>query len=136
MATEIAFMWFCEPWRRRVGPERLVMLGGVAALVRWTAFAFSPPLWLLFPLQALHALSFAAVFMGGLKLIERTAPPGSASAAQTISSAFAGGLVIGLVTVGAGPLFDTFGALGYLSMSAVALVGLAGAWGLAREARR
>jgi len=60
VAVEIAFMWFLEPWRRRVGAEALVMIGGAAALVRWTAFAFAPPLWLLFPLQALHALSFAA----------------------------------------------------------------------------
>lgn len=134
VTAEIAFMWFCEPWRRRIGPERLVMLGGVAAAIRWTAFAASPPLWLLFPLQILHAFSFAAVFMGGLKLIERTAPPHSASAAQTISSA-AGGLAIGLVTLGVGPLFDAFGARGYLSMSLVALVGLGGAAWMARTAR-
>lgn len=131
VAVEIGFMWFCEPWRRRVGPEAMVLIGGLAALVRWTAFAFSPPLWLLFPLQGLHALSFAAVFMGSLQLIERSAPPSSASAAQSISSATSGGLIIGLATLSSGPLFDAVGVYGYLAMSLLALLGVLGAWRLA-----
>lgn len=43
VAVEIAFMWFLEPWRRRIGPRRLLVIGGLAALVRWTAYAFAPP---------------------------------------------------------------------------------------------
>lgn len=136
VAVEIAFMWFLEPWRRRVGPETLVVIGGVAAVVRWTAFAFAPPLWLLFPLQALHALSFAAVFMGALQLIERHAPARNASAAQTISSAVSGGLVIGLATLASGPLFDAARERGYLGMSLLALLGLAGAWRLTVAGRK
>ncbi|MDP1738567.1 MAG: MFS transporter [Caulobacter sp.] len=135
VVVEIGFMWFLEPWRRRVGAEALVMMGGVAALVRWTAFAFAPPLWLLFPLQALHALSFAAVFMGSLQLIERNAPAHTASAAQTISSAVSGGLFIGLATLASGPLFDAVGERGYLGMSLLALLGLLGAWRLSLAGR-
>lgn len=136
VAAEIGFMWFLEPWRKRVGAETLVMIGGLAALVRWTAFAFSPPLWLLVPLQGLHALSFAAVFMGSLQLIERNAPPHSASAAQTISSAVSGGLFVGLATLASGPLFDAVGARGYLGMSLLAVLGLLGAWRLTRALPR
>ena len=136
VAAETAFMWFLEPWRRRVGPEKLLIIGGVAALIRWTAFAFSPPLWLLFPLQALHALSFTATFMGSLPLIERLAPRESASAAQTLSSALSGGLLIGLATILSGPLLDAFGPQGYLAMSALTLVGLTGAVLVLRRAPR
>jgi PPP family 3-phenylpropionic acid transporter len=136
VVVEIAFMWFLEPWRRRVGAEALVMIGGVAALVRWTAFAFVPPLWLLFPLQALHALSFAAVFMGSLQLIERNAPAHTASAAQTISSAVSGGLFIGLATLASGPLFDAVAERGYLGMSLLAVLGLLGAWRLSLAGSR
>ena len=49
VTAEIVFMWFLEPWRRRIGPRNLLMLGGAAAVVRWSALAFSPPLWALFP---------------------------------------------------------------------------------------
>ena len=124
VVLEVAFMWFAEPWRRRVRPEMMVAVGGLAALVRWTAMAFSPPLWLLFPLQGLHSLSFTATFLGSLALIERYAPPHAASAAQTISSALAGGLFIGLATLASGPLFDAFGPFGYLGMTAMTLAGL------------
>lgn len=134
VAMEVAFMWFLEPWRRRMGPERLVIIGGLAAVVRWTALAFSPGPWLLFPLQALHAFSFAAVFMASLQLIERSAPAHSASAAQTISSSLAGGLFIGLATLASGPLYDAVGPRGYLAMAALAAVGLVFAVRLARGA--
>ena len=41
VAVEVCFMWFAEPWRRKVGPERLLVLGGAAAVIRWTALALS-----------------------------------------------------------------------------------------------
>jgi PPP family 3-phenylpropionic acid transporter len=127
VAVEIGFLWFMEPWRNRIGPERLLLLGGLGAVVRWTAFAFSPPVWLLFPLQALHTLTFTATFIAGLQLIQRLAPPQSASAAQTISSALSGGLLIGLATLASGALYDAVGAKGYLAMAALGAFGLIGA---------
>jgi len=127
VATEIAFMWFLEPWRRRVGPRNLLMLGGAAAVLRWTALAFSPPLWMLFPLQALHALSYAATFLASLLLVESLSTPRTASAAQALNSALSGGVLSGLATMASGPLFDRFGAGGYLLMSAMCVAGLAGA---------
>jgi PPP family 3-phenylpropionic acid transporter len=127
VATEVAFLWFGEPIRRRIGPERLLILGGVGAVVRWTAFAFSPPVWLLFPLQTLHALSFTSTFVASLLLVERMSPPGSASAAQSLNAALYSGVLIGLATIASGPLYDHFGPLGYLAMSGLAAVGLIGA---------
>jgi PPP family 3-phenylpropionic acid transporter len=126
VGVEVAFLWFGEAWRRRVGPERLLILGGMGAVARWTAFAFSPPVWLLFPLQALHALSFTATFIASLQLVERLSPPESASAAQSLNAALYSGVLIGAATIVSGPLFDRFGAFGYLAMSVLAAVGLAG----------
>lgn len=135
VAVEVCFMWFAEPWRRRMGPERLLVLGGIAAVVRWTAYAFAPPLWALFPLQMLHALTFAASFMASLRLIERLAPPQSASAAQAINSALSAGFMLGAGSLAAGPLFDAFGTKGYLAMAAMGALGLTGAIVLARRAK-
>ena len=136
VAVEVCFMWFAEPWRRKVGPEALLVLGGAAALLRWTAYAFAPPLWLLFPLQALHALTFAASFMASLRLIERLSPPESASAAQAINSALSAGFMLGVGTLAAGPLFDAFGTRGYLAMAAMGGLGLIGALRLTRRVGR
>ncbi|MBW8812392.1 MAG: MFS transporter [Caulobacterales bacterium] len=127
VAAEVAFMWFFEPWRRRVGPRNLLLLGGSAAIVRWSALAFTPPLWLLFPLQTLHVLSYAATFLASLQLVERLSTPRNASAAQAINSALSGGVLSGLATMASGPLFDRFGAKGYLLMAAICVAGLIGA---------
>jgi PPP family 3-phenylpropionic acid transporter len=127
VAVEIGFMWFLEPWRRRLGPRNLLTLGAVAAVVRWSALAFAPPLPLLFPLQALHALSYAATFMASVQLAERLSSPRNASAAQTVNSALSSGLIYGFATLASGWLFDRYGAHGYLLMSAMSVAGLIGA---------
>ena len=127
VAVEIGFMWFMEPWRRAIGPRRLLVIGGVAAVVRWTALAFSPPLWALFPLQALHTLTFAATFLASLQLVERLSTSDNASAAQTINSSLSGGLLAGLATIASGWLYDRTGAQGYLLMASMSALGLIGA---------
>jgi PPP family 3-phenylpropionic acid transporter len=130
VAVEIGFLWFMEPWRRKIGPRHLLVLGGVAALVRWTGLAMAPPLWLVFPLQALHALSYCATFIASLQLTERLSTPANASGAQLVNSALSGGMLSGLATMAAGVLFDHWGARGYLAMTAMSLVGLVGAFRL------
>jgi PPP family 3-phenylpropionic acid transporter len=131
VVVEIAFMSLMEPWRRRVGPERLLILGGLGAMLRWSALAFSPSLALCFGLQALHALSFTTTFLASLQLIERLSPPHSASAAQTLNASLATGLLMGLATMASGPLFDAVGAKGYFAMTGMAGAGVVGACVLA-----
>ena len=130
VTAEIIFLWFLEPWRRRIGPRNLLVLGGVAAVVRWSALALSPPLWALFPLQTLHALSYAATFFASLLLVEQLSTPRNASAAQAINSALSGGVLSGIATVISGWLFDRVGAQGYVLMSAMSVAGLVGAFRL------
>lgn len=127
VGAELVFLWFMEPWRRRFGPRNLLVLGGVAALIRWMALAFSPPLWLIFPLQALHTFTYAATFLASLLLVERLSTPANASAAQTINSALSGGMLMGVATIGSGWLFDVAGAKGYLAMAGMSVLGLIGA---------
>ncbi len=127
VVAEIVFMWLSGPISRRLGPAGLLALGAVLAIIRWFAYAFSPPLWALMLLQTMHAGSFMMAWMASLQFAERFAPPESASAAQMLNSAIPTGLMIGLATLASGPLFDAFGAGGYLAMAAMAGVGLVGA---------
>ena len=124
VAAEILFLWFLP--RERIRPLQLVLIGGAASVLRWTLMAFAPPALLLFPLQALHAFTFAATFVGGLRLVQQLCRPDQATAAQTLSASLSGGLFIGLATLVSGPLFDRYGASGYLAMSTMAAVGLLG----------
>ena len=135
VTVEIVFLWFLEPLRRRAGPRRLLAIGGAAAVLRWTILAFSPPLWALFPLQALHALSYAATFLASIQLVQSLSTPRNASAGQAINSALSGGVLSGLATMASGWLFDHYQAHGYLLMAAMALAGTIGAlrlFGMAR----
>lgn len=133
--VEIGFMWVVEPWRRRVGigPWLMLSIGAGAAVVRWTAMAFAPPLWVLWPLQTLHALSFAATYLAGVQIIERLSPADNHTAAQTLSSVVSAGVLIGLATAASGPLYDAHGLKGYLAMAALAATG--GLAGLVLQAR-
>ncbi|MDQ8028543.1 MAG: MFS transporter [Brevundimonas sp.] len=135
VVVEVALMWLFEPWRRRVGvgPWLLLAVGSAAAVLRWTAMAFAPPLWMLWPLQALHALTFAATFLAGVQLVERLAPRDSQTAAQTLSSVLSAGVLIGLATLASGPLYDRFGAGGYGAMAALSLAGLLATLSLRRK---
>jgi len=135
VGAEIAFMWFLEPFRRRAGPRNLLVLGGAAAAVRWTAFALGPPLWLLFLLQTLHGLTYAATFLASLQLVQRLASPKNASAAQAVNSALSGGLISGAATMASGWLYDRYGVGGFLLMSAMGIAGLLGALRLYGERR-
>lgn len=135
VVVEIALMWLFEPWRRRVGigPWTLLVIGAGAAIVRWTVMAFAPPLWMLWALQGLHALSFAATFLAGLQIVERLAPRDSQTAAQTLSSVLSAGVLIGVATAVSGPLYDNFGAGGYGAMAVMAAIGLFAALPLRRR---
>ncbi|MCG8440533.1 MAG: MFS transporter, partial [Caulobacterales bacterium] len=50
-------------WTERMDPAVLMMIGGLAGLVRWAGLAFDPALPIAFALQSLHGGTFAATFV-------------------------------------------------------------------------
>jgi len=124
VGVEVLFLLALPLIERRMQPEALLVWGGTAAVLRWVLMALSPPLLALWPIQALHALSFAAVHVGALRLVLREAPDEVMGLAQTLYAALASGLLIGLATIGSGFLYDAFGGAGYWAMAALAGVGV------------
>ena len=110
VAVEVVFLWFGAGLQGRLGPRNLLVIGGAAGVLRWTLLSFSPPLWALVPLQALHALTYTAVFLASIRLAARLSDARTVSAAQLINAALQGGVLCGLATLASGPLFDAFGA--------------------------
>lgn len=135
--AEIGFLATSRFWLARLGPEKLILIGCLGAVLRWAAMALSPPLWLLWPLQALHALTFAAAHVGAMKILHDTAPESQAGTAQTLYAAIAaGGTVMGFAQIASGGLHDAFGAAGYASMALLAALGLPACFTLLRLGRR
>jgi MFS transporter, PPP family, 3-phenylpropionic acid transporter len=123
--VEIALLAALPRVEKRFQPEALIAIGAGAAIVRWAAFASAPPIWLLWPLQGLHALTFAATHVGAMRLIQREAPEEVSGLAQTLYAALAAGLFMGLAGLLAGALHQQFGAVGYAAMAGLACIGLA-----------
>ncbi len=93
-------------------------------LVRWAILSTQPDLMWLIPLQALHGLSFAATYLGTMRLIQRWYGNDRAPTAQMMYQSFAAAPEAALASLLAGPLYDSFGALGYLGMVGLAVVGV------------
>jgi PPP family 3-phenylpropionic acid transporter len=122
--SELLFLTFGGPFRRRIGPWRLLVLGAAAGMVRWGLMASLTDMWLIWPLQLLHSFSFVAVYLAGLDLIFRVVPLGYEGLGQAINSAYASGVMTGLCTLLSGVVFDRLGVHGYYLMMFLAALGL------------
>lgn len=123
VAVEVAFLWSLGFFERRFSPETLILAGAGGGVLRWVAMGFAPTGWVLWPLQALHALSFAAAHVGAMRLLYRDTPDAQAAMAQTLYSTLSGGILIGGSTLLAGVLYDAVGAQGYWAMALITLAG-------------
>lgn len=117
---------------RRFGPLNLVLIGGVAGVVRWGLTALDPPLAVLALAQILHALSFGASHLGALYLISGAVPARLNATAQGVYSAVYGGIGIGGVIMLSGPLYAALGREAFLVMAGLSLAGVAAGLALAR----
>lgn len=131
--AEIVLLTRMKGLVRRLGPQRLMMIGAAGATVRWLATAAEPPLAILFLVQTLHALSFAATYMGMIEFIDRAVPARLVNTAMAVNSTAGVGAMTGLATVSAGFLFQSQGAsAAWLLMAAMASAGFACAFALSR----
>jgi PPP family 3-phenylpropionic acid transporter len=105
-------------------PLSLISLGAVAAIVRWIAMAFDPPLVALIVLQILHALTFGATHLGTVHFIAQNIPAERAGTAQALQASVTAGIAMGGATLLAGQLYGPFGAKAYLAMAVLAALGL------------
>jgi PPP family 3-phenylpropionic acid transporter len=135
VAAEIAVFLGSAAAIRRAGPRNILIIAAAVAILRWSAMAFDPPLWLLFGLQALHGVTFGASHVGAIHFMARTVPEGQASSAQALYAAVSSGILLGGATLLVGPLYADYGARAYLAMAVLAAVGLLAALGMNRGDR-
>lgn len=122
VAAEIALLWWSSRLPARIGPLHLFLLGAVGAVIRWTALAFDPTGFILVPLQALHALSFAATYLGMIRAAASFAPPGLEARAQA-ATATVHAIAMAAGMAAAGQIEAVAGGRVYLLMAAIAAAG-------------
>lgn len=122
-AAEVAFLWSLPLIEKRLSPEGLILAGAGGGFVRWIIYGFAPLGWVLWPLQVLHCLSFAAAHVGAMRLLYRYTPEENAGMGQTLYATLSGGVLMGCSTLLSGHLYDAVGARGYWAMAALVFAG-------------
>jgi PPP family 3-phenylpropionic acid transporter len=133
VTAEVILFAFSAPIVRRFSPAQLIVTGAGAAVVRWSAMAFDPPLVLLVPLQVLHALTYSAAHLGAILFITRAVSPKGQGTAQAFYSVIAAGVILGIVGLISGALYESWGGKVYLVAATVALIGLGAGIALLRN---
>jgi PPP family 3-phenylpropionic acid transporter len=136
IVAEVALFAYSAAVVRRIGPVELIVSGAGAAVVRWLAMGFEPPLALLVPLQLLHALTFGATHIGAIHFIGRAVPEMQAGTAQALYASVTGGIAMGATMLIAGPLYAVYAGRAYWAMAVVAAVALAASLVLLKEKPR
>ena len=119
--AEVVLFRFGTRLTRRLGADRLLLIGGLAGVVRFGIMAFDPPLAVTAVLQLLHAATFGCTYLGTVEMVARHAPPGRGAAVQALA-AWATTIAMALATLAAGPLWEWFNCNAFLASA-----GLAGA---------
>lgn len=132
--AEIALM--LGPGRRmveRIGPARAMILAGLAGMLRWGLMSLTPGLALLWPVQALHALTFGLGHLGAMAFVAAAIPARLQASAQGLYGGGMGGTAIALATLAAGGISAAYGAANaYWLAAAMSGVALAAALRLGR----
>ncbi len=125
--TEVILFAYGKRVSRIVGPVQLMVIAGVASVLRWTATAFDPSLPLLFMVQALHGITFGAAHLGAMHFLQKAVPRSLAASAQGLYASLTAGVAMGLSSLAAGPLYRSFGGDAFLAMALLSGVGLVAA---------
>ena len=125
--AEILLFWQGRRLLARLGPIGLMVLGGIAGILRWSLAGALTSLPFIAALQLLHAFTFGASHLGAMHFLSRAVPPSAAARAQSLYAALSSGLGGGLVMGIAGALYSAFGGGAYSFMAALSAAGLVGA---------
>jgi PPP family 3-phenylpropionic acid transporter len=117
---------------RTLGVTRLLLLGGIGCVLRWTMLSFDPPLPLVVLAQFGHVATFAMAHLGAMYFLAQAVPPRLAATAQSLYAVVSNGVVMGLATYASGPIYAAHGGRTYLLMAAMGVVSVIFSLWLAR----
>ena len=103
----------------------MILLGGVAAALRWAVIGLTGDPILLALAQLLHAFSFGASHFAAIRIISEKVDDSLSASGQGLYSAFIMGLGMGIFVLASGPLYAALGTGAFYVMSLVALIGTA-----------
>jgi PPP family 3-phenylpropionic acid transporter len=109
VVAEVALFLWGRGLVDKLGVRGLILLAAGAGLVRWPIMAVSESLAPLIFAQALHALTFGAMHLAAIKLLQERVPGSLGGTAQTLLGAAIGAMTT-LLTLACGPGYAALGA--------------------------
>ena len=131
--AEIVLFAFSGAVVSRLGPVRLLILAGLAGVLRWSVLGVSTALPALMLAQLLHAATFGCGHLGAMHFLLRAVPPTLSARAQGIFAGIASGAAPGLTSLAAGRLYDELSGGAFLVMAVLSLLSTLAAWALLRR---
>ncbi len=131
--AEIVLFAFSGLVVRRLGPARMLMLAGAAAMVRWGVIGMTTALPALIAVQFLHAFTFGASHLAAVYFIARRVPQALSATAMALYSSVVMGIGMGASLWTAGMLYADFGGRAYLAMAVLGFLGFGFALWLRRQ---
>jgi len=129
--AEIMLFYWGRALLARVSPARLLMLGGIAGVVRWSVLATASALPMLIAAQAMHSLTFAATHLGAVNYLLRNVPAAHAGTAQLMYSIVVG-IGFGIASLFSGALYQEVGGGAFFAMALMSGFGVVAAAALLR----
>lgn len=121
--AEIVLFAFSGAVVARLGPVRLMLIAALAGIVRWTVLAETTDIAVLISVQWLHGLTFGAAHLAAIFYLLREIPDRMSASAQSLYSGFAVGLVMGLVMLAGGQLYESVGGAAFHAMTVLSVAG-------------
>lgn len=118
VASEILMMVISSRLMRHLGPKGLFCVGTAGAALRWYLYSAAGGLAPIMALQLLHSLSFGAVHVGAVNLMNQSVPSHLRSSAQSLLNATSAGLAVGVGAIVMGRLADVWGIRALFQLSA------------------
>lgn len=115
-ASEAVLMFV---WKRigcRVSARQMILLAAIVTVFRWAVMAFNPPVYLLFVLQMLHAITFGIGYFGMVHFIVNWTSEEIAAEAQGFAYVLQQGVSV-VALIGFGWLVAHFGMVSFLACS-------------------
>jgi PPP family 3-phenylpropionic acid transporter len=109
VVAEVALFLWGRGLVDKLGVRGMTLLAAGAGLVRWPIMAVSESLAPLIFAQALHALTFGAMHLAAIKLLQERVPGSLGGTAQTLLGAAVGAMTT-LLTLACGPGYAALGA--------------------------
>ncbi len=123
VVAEVALFAWGRPLAERFGAPGLAAIAAAAGCLRWGMTAGTVWLPALAVAQALHALTFGAMHLAAMRVLQASVPPAVAGTAQSLHGA-AVGAVLMLATLAAGPVYAAVGGAVFWGMAAMAALAL------------